>query len=190
MPETHLGVVSHLKSCVTCKRVPSALWSAFFSRFGFSWVMARRVADLYACWWTSGSSKSAAMWKIVHSCLLWCLWRESNDRCFKDRERTLAQLMSLVFNTLYSWTTAFLAPFVISFHDFLFLFFFSLSTWVFLMYTYVLESAFHFFMIFWLLVPKKKKKGTTKWQTWLTCAYFKLETPRLSRFWRKKFRKK
>jgi len=138
MPKTHLGVVSHLKSCVTCKQAPSALWSAFFSRFGFSWVMPRRIADLYACWWTSGSSKSAAMWKIVHSCLLWCLWRESNDRCFKDWERTLAQLMSLVFNTLYSWTAAFLAPFVISFHDFLVLFFFFylgvshvyLCTWV------------------------------------------------------------
>jgi hypothetical protein len=65
--------------CCMCKRdgesvdhlllhceVACALWSAFFSRFGLSWVMPRRVADLYACWWTGGSSQSAV-------CGRWCL---------------------------------------------------------------------------------------------------------------------
>jgi hypothetical protein len=33
-----------------------ALWSAFFSCFGLSWVMPKRVAYLYACWWTDGST--------------------------------------------------------------------------------------------------------------------------------------
>jgi hypothetical protein len=34
--------------------VTHALWSAIFTHFGLSWVMPRRVLDLFACWWTSG----------------------------------------------------------------------------------------------------------------------------------------
>jgi hypothetical protein len=45
-----------------------------------------------------------------------------NDRCFEDSKKTLAELMSLFFSTLYSWTAAFLAPFVFSFHDYLVLY--------------------------------------------------------------------
>jgi hypothetical protein len=101
---------------VTC-----ALWSTFFSCFGLSWVMPR-VANLYACWWTSSSTQSAAVWKMVHSCLLWCLWKERNDRSFKDRKRTLAELQSLLFNSLYIWTGAFLTPLSLAFMISLFLF--------------------------------------------------------------------
>jgi hypothetical protein len=46
--------------------VASAIWSAFFSRFGMSWVMPRRVGDMYDCWWSFGKPKSAVVWK-------WCL---------------------------------------------------------------------------------------------------------------------
>jgi len=37
-------------------KVAFALLSAFFSRFGLSWVMPRSVVDLYACWWTVGGT--------------------------------------------------------------------------------------------------------------------------------------
>jgi len=30
--------------------VACAIWNVFFSRFGLSWVMPRRVINLYACW--------------------------------------------------------------------------------------------------------------------------------------------
>jgi hypothetical protein len=36
--------------------------------------------------------------------------------------RTLVELMSLFFNTPYIWIAAFLAPFVLSFHEFIVLF--------------------------------------------------------------------
>jgi hypothetical protein len=39
--------------------VASALWYAFLSRFGLSWVMPNNVADLFACWWTGGRLCSA-----------------------------------------------------------------------------------------------------------------------------------
>jgi hypothetical protein len=36
--------------------VAYAIWTAFFSCFGLSWVMSRQVVDLYACWWTASST--------------------------------------------------------------------------------------------------------------------------------------
>jgi hypothetical protein len=65
--------------------VASALWSAFFTRFGLSWVMPSRVIDLFACWWTFGRLRSAAIWKIVP--ILWCLWNERYHRCFHKLRR-------------------------------------------------------------------------------------------------------
>jgi hypothetical protein len=32
-----------------------------------------------------------------------------NDRCFEDRERTLEEIKSLFFNTLYLWTISFIS---------------------------------------------------------------------------------
>jgi hypothetical protein len=98
------------------------LWNAIFSRFSLSWVMPHRVVDLFACWWKGGRSQSAVVWKMVPCCLIWCLWRERNDRQFEDKERTIEELISFLFYSLYSWTNAFLAPLVISFNDFLVLF--------------------------------------------------------------------
>jgi hypothetical protein len=81
--------------CVMCKEneksadhlllyweVACAMWNVFFKRFRLSWVMPRQVVDLFACWWTANSTQSAIVWKMMHLCLLWCLWRERNDRVF------------------------------------------------------------------------------------------------------------
>jgi len=102
--------------------VARALWNAIFCRFSLSWVMLLRVVDLFACWWTGGRSRSAVVWKMVPCCLLWCLWRERNDRQFEDKERTIEEFISFFFHSLYSWSAAFLAPLVFSFNDFLVLF--------------------------------------------------------------------
>jgi hypothetical protein len=69
-----------------------------------------------------GHSQSTVVWKMIPCCLLWCLWRERNDRQFEDKERTIEELIFFFFYSLYSWTAAFLAPLVISFNDFLVLF--------------------------------------------------------------------
>jgi uncharacterized membrane protein len=102
--------------------VACVLWNAIFCRFSLSWVMPRRVVDLFACWWTGGRSRSAMVWKMIHCCLLWCLWMERNDRQFEDKERSMEELMYFFFFSLYSWTAAFLAPLGISYNDFLVLF--------------------------------------------------------------------
>jgi len=53
--------------------VAYAIWIAFFSCFGLSWVMPRCVVDLYACWWIIASTQSAVVWKMVPTRLLWRL---------------------------------------------------------------------------------------------------------------------
>jgi hypothetical protein len=84
-----------------------------------SWVMPRRVVDLFACWWKAGRSRSAAVWKMVSICILWCVWKERNFRCFEDLENSMENFVASFFHTLYLWTEAFFSPVSISFSDFL-----------------------------------------------------------------------
>jgi hypothetical protein len=96
-----------------------ALWTNIFNCFGMSWVMPRRVIDLFACWWKSGRPMSAAIWKIVSICIFWCVWKEKNLRCFEDLKSSIEDILALFFHTLYLWTVVFLSPLAISFVDFL-----------------------------------------------------------------------
>jgi hypothetical protein len=81
--------------------------------------MPRRVVDLFASWWMDGRSRNAVVWKMVPCCLLWCSWRECNNSQLEDKDKTIEELISFFFYSLYSWTAAFLAPLVISYNDFL-----------------------------------------------------------------------
>jgi hypothetical protein len=79
----HIIVVDR---CCMCKRngesmdylllhcdVAYAILIAFSSHFSLSWVMPRRVDDLYACWWIACTTQSASVLKMVSTCLLWFL---------------------------------------------------------------------------------------------------------------------
>lgn len=52
------------------------------------------------------------------SCLLWCFWKEINDRSFEDREKTVVELKSFFFKILYHWIVV-LDFNLLNFHDFL-----------------------------------------------------------------------
>jgi len=39
----------------------------------------------------------------VPHCLMWCIWREKNYRCFEDYERTVVDLKLFFFRTLSDW---------------------------------------------------------------------------------------
>jgi hypothetical protein len=99
--------------------IASALWSAIFSLVGLAWVTPKRVVDLFACWRGFGRQFSKRnVWKMVSSCLLWCLWREINDRSFEHYESLVTELKSFFFKNLYYWTTV-LDFNMLSFHDLL-----------------------------------------------------------------------
>jgi hypothetical protein len=117
--------------------------------------MHRRVEDLFACWkGLSGSPHSAAVWEMIPSCLMWYFWMERNDRSFEDCERTMLELKSFFFNTLYYWAATLDYPILLGFHNFLT--FFSLSSNVFLLYTSCIPGLhlLCFLMIFRLLIKK------------------------------------
>jgi hypothetical protein len=114
--ETEGESVDHLLlHCVTA----SALWNAFFARFGLCWVMPRTVKELIACWWSGSRTRSAVVWKMVPHCILWCIWRERNNRCFEDLASSPEELLHYFLFSLYSWTMGWLAPRCISFSVFL-----------------------------------------------------------------------
>jgi hypothetical protein len=63
--------------------VAGALWDVFFNQFGLSWVLPRQVIDLYVCPWTVGTAQSVVVWKMVLAYLLWCLWKEKNEKVLR-----------------------------------------------------------------------------------------------------------
>lgn len=80
--------------------------------------MPRQVVELFACWWTVGSIRSFSVWKMMPFYLLWCLWRERNNKSFEDFERMLVEVKSFFFNTLCLWTIAFVSSLLLSFFFF------------------------------------------------------------------------
>ena len=69
--------------------------------FGVTWVMPHTVLGLLRCWQGSfGRYRNGYIWSIIPHCLLWCLWRERNGRCFEDIERSIPDLKLLFFRTL------------------------------------------------------------------------------------------
>jgi hypothetical protein len=83
--ETEGESVDHLLlHCATS----SVLWNAFFARFGLCWVMPRSVKESFASWWTGGHSRNAVVWKMVSHYIMWCIWREHNNRCFEDSSKS------------------------------------------------------------------------------------------------------
>jgi hypothetical protein len=83
--ETEGESVDHLLfHCVAA----SALWNAFFAWFYLCWVMSRSVKELFASWWSGGLTRSIVVRKMVPHCIMWCIWRGRNNRCFEDLARS------------------------------------------------------------------------------------------------------
>ena len=80
------------------------LWSMVFTLFGIHWAMPKTVVELLACWQGNfGHHCNGVIWMAVPHCLMWCIWRERNNRCFEDYERTIVGLKLFFFKTLSDW---------------------------------------------------------------------------------------
>jgi uncharacterized membrane protein len=84
-----------------------------------SWVMSKRVIDLFVCWWQSGRPRSAAIWKMVPICIILCVWKKISLRCFENLESSKENILASFFHSLYLWTVTFLSSLSISVADFL-----------------------------------------------------------------------
>jgi hypothetical protein len=43
------------------------------------------------------------IWRMAPLCLMWCIWRERNARCFEDCEMGLSNLKRKMLQLLYMW---------------------------------------------------------------------------------------
>jgi hypothetical protein len=60
------------------------LWSFIFNLYELKWVMPPGVVDLFACWIGQYcSSQSITVWKMIPSCLMWCIRREKKIIVFR-----------------------------------------------------------------------------------------------------------
>ena len=60
------------------------LWSFVFITFGLSWVIPRSIPDLLFGWWNWLGKHLSQIWNLVPLCILWCIWKERNQRTFED----------------------------------------------------------------------------------------------------------
>ena len=67
--------------------VATRLWHYVFTLFGIEWVMPRSFLDFLAYWnRVGGRDISKVIWKMVTSCVTWCIWQERNAQTFEDKE--------------------------------------------------------------------------------------------------------
>ena len=66
--------------------------------------MPLSVVGLFACWQGRfGHHRNRDIWKVVPRCLMWCIWKERNSRCFEDIECSMLDLKLLFLQTLFDW---------------------------------------------------------------------------------------
>ena len=98
------------------------LWSCgiWFLVYLVCWVMPMSVVKLFACWQGRfGRHCNGDIWMVVLHCLMWCIWKERNNRCFEDNERSMPDLKLLFFRTLLDWFSIWRNHNFSSFLDFL-----------------------------------------------------------------------
>ena len=91
--------------CSICYYIAYGLWTFVFRSFGILWVLPRCIPELFFGWRNWLGKNHSQIWNLVSSCIFWTLWREQNNRTFKNAEHTESQLYELFANTLYDWAT-------------------------------------------------------------------------------------
>lgn len=80
-----------------------------------------------------GNHHSEPLWKFILSCLMWCIWREMNDKTCENCEKSVVDLNALYFKICYTSVASIDCFYIPSFQDFLLPFTFSIQ--VYLVYT-------------------------------------------------------
>ena len=134
------------------------LWNMVFGLFGVYQVMPLSVVGLFACWQGRfGHHRNGDIWMVVPHCLLWCIWKERNSKCFEDIELSMSDISSY-FSELY-WTCSLCGGTILFLLFWIYLIFvmfvldlftlvYSLCTWVSLSFYYQ-----------WIFITYQKKKN-------------------------------
>jgi hypothetical protein len=66
--------------------------------------MPRSVKDMLGSWrGQKGNKTLIPIWCMAPLCLMWCVWRERNARCFEDCEIDLMNLKRMMLQTMFMW---------------------------------------------------------------------------------------
>ena len=76
------------------------LWSFVFITFGLSWVIPRSIPDLLFGWWNWLGKHLSQIWNLVPLCILWCIWKERNQRTFEDLVSPVIKCLLLLVELL------------------------------------------------------------------------------------------
>ena len=49
-----------------------------------------------------GRIRNIVVWKMIPLCIMWCIWREQNDRCFEDSSRSSEGLLHFFLFTIFT----------------------------------------------------------------------------------------
>lgn len=118
LKKRHVIVVDWCCMCKNCGEsmdhlllyceMTSALSNTIFNLVRLAWVMHSCVVVIFACWKGHFDRlQNAVMWKMVPSCIMYCLWRKRNDQSVEEREWMMVELNDFFFKTFYHWTTVF-----------------------------------------------------------------------------------
>ena len=101
-----------------CKKA-TMLWSLIFSLFGVQWILHTKIKRNLLGWHNVfvGKSREKA-WRASPLCLMWALWRETNERVFNDMERSDQAVKHFFFCTFVNWVRVYLEDDTLSMIDF------------------------------------------------------------------------
>ena len=80
------------------------LWCFALKSFGSSWVIPRSIPNLLFGWWNWLGKHSSKIWNLVSLCILWCIWKEWNQRIFDNLDSSIDQLLASFSGTLFNWS--------------------------------------------------------------------------------------
>ena len=103
------------KSCYPLLLCPSRIVAVLLWSPPLSSVTARNCPKAFKLRWKVkarpqviwfGRHRNGCIWLTIPHCLMWCLWRERNNGCFEDNERSIPDLKLFFFKTLLNWLAA------------------------------------------------------------------------------------
>ena len=83
--------------------VTREIWSFVFRSFGIDGVLLNSFTELLFGWWNWFGKSSSSVWNLIPFCLIWTIWRERNNRTFKNIEVSVGKIIEIFFRSLYDW---------------------------------------------------------------------------------------
>lgn len=84
--------------------VAVTVWCNFIGRCGLAWCCLKNIVEA-ADSWHGGCFVSCGriLWRMIPFAILWSVWKERNDRIFRDYSSTTTEVISKVSLRIAKW---------------------------------------------------------------------------------------